>query len=857
MPSGEPSAGPEGSARRDLTSWWKNFKKGPQRKDEDKGEHVGHERPNPSKLSLAGTEPAESYGIFGVPLQTSVRYANVAISLSDANGQSYIYGYVPIVVAKCGVFLKEKGSLSQLPFWGILYTDHDDAATDVEGIFRLSGSEKRIKELRNTFNSPDRYGKGLDWTGYTVHDAANILRRYFNQLPEPIIPLEFYDQFRDPLRHHQSEAVGPMDGQSPSVGDFDLDIVIKKYQQLITQLPPLNRQLLLYILDLLAVFASKSDLNKMTTPNLAAIFQPGILSHPAHDMAPSEYRLSQDVLIFLIENQDHFLIGMQGTAADEKTVAEVESGPPTPQNRSSNRHSKSNIGRSGSNSSRYSGVRRSVSASSRRSRNSAGAAPSPSGSDFHAPQVSSPASAGIHRSNTLPHTRSPNLTPGRFGRDKESGQRTPDSITEVDEKKTPVVKKAPPVKKLHSQAIMQEMISPIENDLPSLPGTFPPGAPDPQAQVQVTPSQGINRTAPGHLTLPTNPLSPPSDQTTPTGRIVTALFGAKSPPVDGRRPNKLQKRRTGGSANPSAHSSTQSLTEPPEVDLSHVSIQNSLASNAPLLTPRKENIAGQMWQDDAPLKTPPAIGGNYKPNSSPAASYASHSDLEGGDPEHLNLQGDDNGAEGKRRHWFPRDRKQELSPPHTTPILGSNGLAQTSRSSILSGGEGGGRKSVTLDRSQLSGEGVTSDSERDGRKEKNPINWIKGKVRDFQDRKEERDRVKEEKRMVSPTRVSVERSGNANVPTNIDSVTSTGVAGSQKSAEQLMPPPATRNVLTRDAGRGKSLDVPRSPSQTATFGPQRQSQDIQRSPSPRSNRIVPVVSTKPAATTAAPQSGKS
>ena len=48
-------------------------------------------------------------GIFGVPLQQSIRYANVAISLFNDEGQSYIYGYVPIVVAKCGVFLKEKG----------------------------------------------------------------------------------------------------------------------------------------------------------------------------------------------------------------------------------------------------------------------------------------------------------------------------------------------------------------------------------------------------------------------------------------------------------------------------------------------------------------------------------------------------------------------------------------------------------------------------------------------------------------------------------------------------------------------------------------------------------------------------
>jgi hypothetical protein len=52
---------------------------------------------------------AEPNVIFGVPLRQSITYANVAISLVDADGKSYIYGYVPIVVAKCGVFLKEKG----------------------------------------------------------------------------------------------------------------------------------------------------------------------------------------------------------------------------------------------------------------------------------------------------------------------------------------------------------------------------------------------------------------------------------------------------------------------------------------------------------------------------------------------------------------------------------------------------------------------------------------------------------------------------------------------------------------------------------------------------------------------------
>jgi hypothetical protein len=50
-----------------------------------------------------------------VPLITSIPYANVAISLFNESGESYIYGYVPIVVAKCGVFLKEKGKLTIPP----------------------------------------------------------------------------------------------------------------------------------------------------------------------------------------------------------------------------------------------------------------------------------------------------------------------------------------------------------------------------------------------------------------------------------------------------------------------------------------------------------------------------------------------------------------------------------------------------------------------------------------------------------------------------------------------------------------------------------------------------------------------
>jgi hypothetical protein len=478
----------------------------------------------------------------------------------------------------------------------------------------LAGSEKRIKELKVAFDTPPRWGKGLDWTGYTVHDAANILRRYFNQLPEPIIPLQHYDSFRQPLRGHQAEAVGPIEGQAPSLGGFDPDAAVQVYQRLIKELPSLNRQLLLYILDLLAVFAAKSDVNKMTTSNLAAIFQPGILSHPQHDMSPQDYRLSQDVLIFLIDNQDHFLIGMEGTALDEGTARHVQSGPSTPQARTPTTPSRntSGIGRSVSAASsaaadsirKFGGVRRNVSTSSRHSRRS-GAVPSPTATAFGTPPGS-----GVHRSNTVPSKRSPVIRSTAFNPETDpptpraEGSRSSESA-EPTQHAAPIAQlvRADPVIEQTIAAEQLDEVKPLPEKLPErtveLPRPTPtdiPGAyPLPSPLIAPPSSEGILSPTAAHGTAPQT-LAPPNalprgghsplqtpirersefvegpvDSDSPTGfapgpnvRTFTQILSKVSPSGEEkreqRRPNKLQKKqRVPSSTNPSARSSTHSL----------------------------------------------------------------------------------------------------------------------------------------------------------------------------------------------------------------------------------------------------------------------------------------------------------
>ncbi|KAJ5106245.1 hypothetical protein N7456_002920 [Penicillium angulare] len=567
--SPEPVGAGSPPSKRDLASWWRQFKRNTRKEDIKATSPSDLSHPVVSRV----IEPPR--GIFGVPLNESIKYANVAISLTNEQGENFIYGYVPIVVAKCGVFLKEK-------------------ATDVEGIFRLNGSAKRIKDLQELFDSPERYGKGLDWDGYTVHDAANVLRRYLNQLPEPIVPLEFYERFREPLRVYQKQVQEGTQGTEDDPDKFDHAKAVETYQNLIIELPPLNKQLLLYILDLLAVFASKSEQNRMTSGNLSAIFQPGMLSHPNHDMSPEEYKLSQDVLIFLIENQDHFLVGMNGTKADEQTIRDVQAGvqprlvTPVAQPTSGTKSPNSTIRRSASSASanteghrKLDTLRRNASVSSRNSRNSRTSNTVPS------PGTPTSVSGSVHRSNTLPSKMGPVLTSARHARAAESGSANPSALapshnSSREASRTPSLREeaeprpeaeARPEQRNNSQATSTSSAGSAYVHT-STHGPIPVGS---AARLSVNDLPHPHE----NLDTPTSPPPPPQVVTPTRERKLSSLF-AKSPPTDreqkdSRQPNRLKKKRIPGSASISAQSSSNSLHGPYE-PVSHTHTHTHTAS---------------------------------------------------------------------------------------------------------------------------------------------------------------------------------------------------------------------------------------------------------------------------------------
>ncbi|KAI9362199.1 Rho GTPase activation protein [Pilaira anomala] len=255
MPTVEVPGTVTASQKKQIKAWWKKVTVN-----------------NPNGLQFRQVKmPIVERGVFGIPLIESVNYARTRISFNDEVTGKACNGFIPIIIAKCGAFLK-------------------DEALSTEGIFRLSGNVKRISMLQTIFDTPNGYGSQLDWRGYTVHDASNVMRRFLNYLPEPIITLKYQSAFKNAL-----DAVYP-----------SLEVKIHAFQDLIEQLPTPNQYILIYLLDMLCLFSTCSDNTKMDLSSLATVFAPAILSDPNDPMNPTRYKEAQRVLEFLIKHQDKF-----------------------------------------------------------------------------------------------------------------------------------------------------------------------------------------------------------------------------------------------------------------------------------------------------------------------------------------------------------------------------------------------------------------------------------------------------------------------------------------------------------------------------------------------------------------------
>ncbi|XP_055956290.1 unconventional myosin-IXa isoform X3 [Patella vulgata] len=125
-----------------------------------------------------------------------------------------------------------------------------------EGIYRKSGSAPKVRSL---IQDIDANASGVELENYAVHVLATVLKRFFRDLPEPLMTFDLYDNFL----------------MAAEIKDDKERL--QTLSNVIEGLPKPNYDLFERLIFHLSRIAMHEDSNKMSAPALAIIFAPCLL----------------------------------------------------------------------------------------------------------------------------------------------------------------------------------------------------------------------------------------------------------------------------------------------------------------------------------------------------------------------------------------------------------------------------------------------------------------------------------------------------------------------------------------------------------------------------------------------------
>ncbi|KAL7788223.1 hypothetical protein V8C37DRAFT_388915 [Trichoderma ceciliae] len=187
-----------------------------------------------SENGSGATPPQNGYHgpvrhVFGAPLAEAVRY----------NPPMDVDVPLPSVVYRCIQYLESQNAILE------------------EGIFRLSGSNVVIKQLRERFNNEGDINLVTDEQYYDIHAVASLLKLYLRELPTSILTRDLHLEF-----------------MSTTTDIADKDEKMAALGELSQRLPQANATLLKYLIAFLIRIINNSDINKMTVRNVGIVFSP-------------------------------------------------------------------------------------------------------------------------------------------------------------------------------------------------------------------------------------------------------------------------------------------------------------------------------------------------------------------------------------------------------------------------------------------------------------------------------------------------------------------------------------------------------------------------------------------------------
>uniref|UniRef100_A0A6B2L508 Rho-GAP domain-containing protein n=1 Tax=Arcella intermedia TaxID=1963864 RepID=A0A6B2L508_9EUKA len=131
--------------------------------------------------------------------------------------------------------------------------------SDVEGIFRKSGSYAEVEELKSRFDTGTVNSLGPN---EDEHVIANIIKLYFREMPVPLIPFSHYHRFME------------IAAKNAEISQTEL---LEQLKSPLASVPRPHLLLLFYLLKFLNDVSKFSQVTKMDSSNLAIVFASNII----------------------------------------------------------------------------------------------------------------------------------------------------------------------------------------------------------------------------------------------------------------------------------------------------------------------------------------------------------------------------------------------------------------------------------------------------------------------------------------------------------------------------------------------------------------------------------------------------
>ena len=190
--------------------------------------------------------------------------------------------------------LARDGMTTMIPGFIKAAFDRIEKFSQKEGVFRKSGGQSHIEQVAKQIDETPDTEKCIELIEtLDVHDTTGLLKYYFRNIPDPLLPFHFYSTFERLMKMEQGN---------------DRRVLMK---QVLNTIPAPNFHILGRYVKCLIKVLEDSESNKMNVNSLAICVAAIIMRNPdPHGDPFSTQNLSQQLVADLIENYNYYFMNV-------------------------------------------------------------------------------------------------------------------------------------------------------------------------------------------------------------------------------------------------------------------------------------------------------------------------------------------------------------------------------------------------------------------------------------------------------------------------------------------------------------------------------------------------------------------